>query len=120
AVAAREIAVSVKSHVDLGSGGGSPALPLQILRPDLKTTLVEATAKKAAFLGEAVGILELKNVSVKAARFEDLAAETAEPYADLVTTRAVRADTALFDAAGKLLVPSGQLWIFDSGRSASN
>src|SRR5215210_8514551 len=42
------------SLVDVGSGGGLPGVPIKIVEPGLRTTLVEATAKKARFLRHAV------------------------------------------------------------------
>lgn len=45
--------------VDVGSGAGFPGLVLALARPELKTTLVEATQKKAAFLQQAVAELGL-------------------------------------------------------------
>src|SRR4026209_480980 len=47
------IPADAKSLADLGSGGGFPGLVLAALRPDLDMTLIEADARKAAFLGEA-------------------------------------------------------------------
>ena len=47
-----------RSLVDVGSGGGLPGLPLQIVRPDLKVTLIEADQAKAAFLVRACAELE--------------------------------------------------------------
>src|ERR1700681_1711373 len=44
---------------DLGSGGGSPAIPLKIVRPLLGLTMVEARARKAAFLREVIRDLAL-------------------------------------------------------------
>jgi len=44
---------------DLGSGGGSPALPLKLIRPSLSLTLVESKTRKAAFLREALRALKL-------------------------------------------------------------
>ncbi|HET6151231.1 MAG TPA: RsmG family class I SAM-dependent methyltransferase [Polyangia bacterium] len=46
--------------LDAGSGGGLPAIPLALLRPELSLVLVEATAKKAAFLRTAVRELGLE------------------------------------------------------------
>jgi 16S rRNA (guanine527-N7)-methyltransferase len=45
--------------VDVGSGAGAPALPLLLLRPDLRGTLVEPLRKRVAFLRTAVGTLAL-------------------------------------------------------------
>src|SRR6478672_13817197 len=42
-----------QSLVDLGSGGGFPGLVLAALRPELNVTLIEADARKGAFLAEA-------------------------------------------------------------------
>src|SRR5829696_8674254 len=47
------IPAEAKSLTDLGSGGGFPGLVLAALRPDLDMTLIEADARKAAFLSEA-------------------------------------------------------------------
>ena len=52
--------------VDVGSGGGLPALPLAILRPDLRLTLVEPLSKKVAFLRTATRELGLPSASVSA------------------------------------------------------
>jgi 16S rRNA (guanine527-N7)-methyltransferase len=62
-----------ESHalVDVGSGGGVPGLPLAIVRPDARVTLIEATKKKAVFLRETAASLGLSNVTVVDARAED-------------------------------------------------
>src|SRR5437762_157935 len=75
--AARYVADSAITWFDLGSGGGSPALPLKIVRPAAQLTMVEATARKAAFLSEAVRALGLESVRVENARFDALAAASA-------------------------------------------
>jgi 16S rRNA (guanine527-N7)-methyltransferase len=53
------IPADAHSLVDLGSGAGFPGLIVAALRPDLTVTLVEADARKAAFLGEAARIFAL-------------------------------------------------------------
>jgi len=58
--------------VDVGSGAGFPALPLAILCPGVEFSCVEATAKRAAFLGETCQRLGLSNVVCERARAEDL------------------------------------------------
>lgn len=50
--------------LDIGSGGGLPAIPLAITRPDLRFTLVEIRQKRAAFLDIAIAQLGLSNVHV--------------------------------------------------------
>jgi 16S rRNA (guanine527-N7)-methyltransferase len=75
---------------DIGSGGGVPAIPLKIARPDAFVLMVESTKKKAKFLEEAIFELKLTDVAVLADRAEeagqnDLFRETF----DVVTVRAV-------------------------------
>jgi 16S rRNA (guanine527-N7)-methyltransferase len=55
---------------DVGSGAGFPGVPLAILRPDVRFSLFEATAKKAAFLHALVATLGLRNVAVETCRLE--------------------------------------------------
>lgn len=76
--------------LDVGSGGGFPAIPLLLVRPDLEGVLVEATGKKARFLEEAVRSLGL-TARVVNARFPDPALELMKNAApcDLLTSRAV-------------------------------
>lgn len=57
---------------DVGAGGGFPTLPLAILREDLRILAVDSTAKRMAFVKAAAAALSLPNVSVKAARAEEL------------------------------------------------
>ena len=75
---------------DVGSGGGLPGIPIKIVAPDLRTTLVESTAKKARFLARAVENLSLEGVEVTNARVEE-AARTDEHRGtyDVATARAV-------------------------------
>jgi len=75
---------------DVGSGAGFPGLPLKIMLPDARVTLIEATAKKTAFLHHIVRVLGLGGVEVLTARAEDVGhmPEHREQY-DLVVARAV-------------------------------
>jgi 16S rRNA (guanine527-N7)-methyltransferase len=97
---------------DLGSGGGSPALPLKIVRPSLSLTLVESKTRKAAFLREVVRALKLPGTEVANMRFQELPTPT--PAADLVTVRAVRLDRGLLDESARLLRVGGHLLFFGS------
>jgi 16S rRNA (guanine527-N7)-methyltransferase len=56
--------------LDVGSGGGTPGIPLAIVRPELSVTLLDSNAKKAAFLRQAVIELALENVFVHGGRVE--------------------------------------------------
>ena len=105
---------------DLGSGGGSPAIPLKIARPALRLTMIESKERKGAFLREAVRTLELTDAFVETERFEVAAAKSAYTQAaDLVTVRAVRADGELFQTAGSMLKIGGRLLMFRPAHSPS-
>jgi 16S rRNA (guanine527-N7)-methyltransferase len=98
---------------DLGSGGGSPAIPLKIVRPRLRLVMVESRSRKAAFLREAVRSLDLAETTVVSGRVEELDS-AANGLAELVTVRAVRLDGAFLAAATSLLSPSGRVILFTS------
>ena len=76
--------------IEIGSGGGFPSVPLKILRPDLKMTLVESTGKKCSFLNFVKESLNFENFEVLNVRCEDLAKNNLyrETF-DHVTARAV-------------------------------
>jgi 16S rRNA (guanine527-N7)-methyltransferase len=81
---------AARSMVDVGSGGGIPGVPIKIVEPELRTTLVEATAKKARFLRRAAEILPLEGVEVTNARVEELArTDEHRGIYDVATARAV-------------------------------
>jgi len=58
--------------IDVGTGAGFPGIPLKILCPNIKLTLVESVGKKAAFCRHIVNVLELKDVAVIQGRVETL------------------------------------------------
>ena len=91
-------AVQGQSLIDIGSGAGFPGLPLKIIRPGLRLTLVEATRKKADFLRHEVDRLGLSDVTVIRARAEHIGRDPShrEKY-DWVTARAVAAMPTLVE-----------------------
>ena len=114
-VAADSVLAGAVSWVDLGSGGGSPAIPMKILKPAVTLIMVESKSRKAAFLREAVRELGLEGASVAELRFEEFSRDaTMRESADVVTLRAVRPDQTAFGTAGNLLRPSGRLALFTS------
>ncbi len=101
--------------LDMGSGGGVPGIPLAIARPDLRFTLVDATAKKTAFLVAVADALGLDNVTVINARAEELTSGDLRRAFDAVTARAVAKIAALLPwtapfakAGGRLLFIKGE------------
>ena len=76
--------------IDVGTGAGIPGLPLKILLPEIRLVLLEATAKKAAFLRHLKDKLGLDNVEVVVSRAEEVAhlAQYREKF-DLVLSRGV-------------------------------
>jgi 16S rRNA (guanine527-N7)-methyltransferase len=100
--------------VDLGSGGGSPAIPLALTVGAGELVMIESRARKAAFLREAARILQIR-ATVESARFEEVAEMPSyQDSADLVSMRAVRLDDVSSRATGSLLRPSGVFAVFTS------
>lgn len=97
------------SWYDLGSGGGSPAIPMRIANPGGSLVMVESRERKCSFLREATRTLGLARTSVENSRFESL-----RPAGDVdrVTIRAVRIDQELFELVAGLLRAGGRLVVF--------
>ena len=76
--------------IDVGTGPGFPGIPLKIVCPRLKLTLLEATGKKVTFLQHMVDVLNMKDVQIVHERAEQAGQSAAhrEGY-DLVLARAV-------------------------------
>lgn len=77
------------SFIDVGTGAGFPSIPLMIVRPDLKGTLLEALNKRCVFLEQACELVGVK-ATVVHGRAEDYAKEKRESF-DFATARAVAA-----------------------------
>src|SRR6185503_18173741 len=106
--------------LDLGSGGGSPAIPLLIAQPTLQLTMIESKTRKAAFLREAIRVVGLPTANVVNERFEDVAQRADYSHgADFITVRAVKADAELFETAGQMLNETGRLFLFRPGHDPS-
>lgn len=76
--------------IDVGTGAGFPGIPLKLVCPATRLTLLEATGKKVTFLEHVVDRLRLRRVGIIKARAEDLAHDPAhrQQY-DLILARAV-------------------------------
>jgi 16S rRNA (guanine527-N7)-methyltransferase len=99
--------------IDIGSGGGSPAIPLKLALPPVHLRMVEAKARKSAFLREAVRHLNLRDTFVETARYEELLARPElHEAADVVSVRAVRLETRVLISLQAFLTPGGRLLLF--------
>ncbi len=74
--------------VDIGAGAGFPSIPLKILRPDLKITMIDSLNKRVKFLNDLVAKLELSEINAIHTRAEDFALKNREKY-DVAVARAV-------------------------------
>jgi len=96
--------------VDIGAGAGFPGLPLRLVCPDLRLTLVESVRKKADFLRHLVSVLGLSDVTVLAARVEDIGRDpTHRERYDVALARAVAELAVLVEYALPLLRVGGIL-----------
>lgn len=104
------LGVFASPAIDIGAGGGLPGIPIKIARPELRLTLLEATAKKAAFLRLAVERLGLSGVSVVKSRAEEAAHDPAHREAySLALARAVAPLPVLVELALPFLRVGGVL-----------
>lgn len=98
--------------LDIGSGGGFPALPLLLVRRDVEATLFEATGKKCRFLESAIRELHLTGRVVNA-RFP--APQMNEhPTFDVLTSRAVADAGGLVRRARPFLTPRARILLWTS------
>ena len=104
--------------IDLGSGGGSPAIPLALALEASRLVMVESRGRKAAFLSEAVRLSGL-NAFVENTRFESVATQgTYAGQMDVVSIRAVRPDLPTLNIAKAFLKPGGKIALFSPGPSS--
>lgn len=115
-VAARHVPAGAARMIDIGSGGGSPAIPLALAVPRLGLLMVESKTRKSIFLKEVSRALELQ-AEVITSRFEALLARPDLHEAhDLLTIRAVRVDPRLLMSLQAFVRSGGHMFLF---RSAS-
>lgn len=94
---------------DVGSGAGLPIIPCLIVRPDLRATLIEASAKKSIFLRETLRrVLPESNAVIINERFE----ASATPDVDIVTCRALDRFTEKFRQLLSWSPPKATLLLF--------
>lgn len=104
--------------LDVGTGAGFPGVPLKIVRPDLRITLLEPVSKKTSFLRFLVGLLRLEDTEIFDGNLDRFISHrhAIELY-DYITTRALKPHF-LMQVGSKLLRPGGAS-IFYSSQSMS-
>lgn len=114
-LASAHVDANAQQMIDIGSGSGSPALPMMIARNSLRGVLVESKTRKAAFLREAIRALDFRGATVETIRAEELPRRTGlRTHVDLVTMRAVQMNDPLSTTIATLLRPDGRLFWFTS------
>jgi 16S rRNA (guanine527-N7)-methyltransferase len=112
-LASRHVQATASSFMDIGSGGGSPAIPIKLALPHLRLTMVEVKVRKSAFLREASRQLELDATAVETARVEELLARPQLHEAfDVITMRAVRIEARMLNTIQAFIRPGGQVLLF--------
>ena len=96
--------------IDVGCGAGFPSLPLAIVRPDLKITAMDSTAKRVNYVAETAAMLGLDNLTAVTMRAEDGGKnpEYREKY-DYATARAVAEMRVLCELALPFVKVGGQM-----------
>ncbi len=99
--------------IDVGSGGGFPAIPIKIMREDIELTMLEATGKKCEFLRVVCEELKLNNVTVVNDRAEIKAKdENFREKFDYCTARAVARLNTLCEYCTPFIKKGGKFLAF--------
>jgi len=96
-----------KSVIDVGTGAGFPGLPLRLLEPSIRLTLLDAQRKRMDFLHASCSALSLEDVECVHARAEEFAGEHRESF-DLAVSRAVAALPVLAELCLPLVKVGGK------------
>jgi len=101
-----------RAWFDLGSGCGSPAIPMKVARPAIPLSMVESRSRKVAFLREAVRAADLRGAEVINCRIENVSKAVGTGSIDLVTLRAVKLTRQIVGSMATLVRPGGKLILF--------
>lgn len=96
---------------DVGSGGGFPAVPLKIVRPDLSMCAIEASGKKCAFIERACTRIGIE-MEVINGRAEEMAHSARRESFDVCVSRAVAALPILLELCIPLIRPNGLMFAY--------
>lgn len=106
-----ELAPGAQQVLDVGSGGGLPAIVLAVMRGDLNITMVDAVQKKVIFLRQCIAMMQLHNARAVHARIESIK----DQMYDVVTSRAFAALQDMVQWTEAALKPQG-VWLAMKGK----
>jgi len=109
---------SVESIIDVGTGAGFPGIPLKILFPHLKVTLLDTLNKRIIFLNKVIDELNLQSIETIHGRAEDVSHETEyrEKY-DICISRAVANLSSLMELCTPFVKNNGFFISYKSEKS---
>lgn len=104
--------------MDMGTGGGFPAIPLKVLNPDMTMTMVDSVRKKVNFLNHVVRTLKLENIWAVHTRVEELAEhpDHSQTY-DAVVSRGFADLDKFVSLAVPMLKPGGRIYALKGGNA---
>lgn len=104
--------------IDIGTGAGFPGLPLKIMMPDVKFTLLDSLNKRVSFLNEVIDELKLKDIEALHGRAEDYASDSKyrEKY-DICVSRAVANLSTLSEYCIPFVKEDGYFISYKAGES---
>ncbi|ALM55788.1 16S rRNA (guanine(527)-N(7))-methyltransferase RsmG [Staphylococcus equorum] len=101
---------------DIGAGAGFPSIPLKIIYPNLKVTIVDSLNKRIKFLNQLAEALDLENVNFVHDRAETFGKGVYRESYDIVTARAVARLSVLSELCLPLVKKGGQFIALKSSK----
>jgi 16S rRNA (guanine527-N7)-methyltransferase len=101
------------SHLDIGSGGGFPAIPLRILQPSMQLELVESRGKRCVFLETVVSMLQFRETLIHNMRLDELLHRVnKEKIWDCISWKAIKLDGRDLESLRRHAHSETQFWVF--------
>jgi 16S rRNA (guanine527-N7)-methyltransferase len=102
--------------LDIGTGGGLPGIPIKIAHPDIYMTMIDSIGKKVKMTDMFAKHTELRNISAKKIRAEDLAKDLKNrKHYDLIFSRAVARISKLVEWSKNMLKDDGKYILLKGG-----